>query len=204
MRRRDVARLQRLAQPAAPVGRVAEAEPGDGLVGIAAAAQIVERRPAARLRQLVFEPLAGLFHHLLQARPVLRARALFGAFARHRQAGHAGQLFHRLGKAQPLGLHDEADDVAMGAAAEAVIELLVLADRERGGLFVVERAAGLVVLAALLEGHVLVHHVHDVDAGQQIVDELTGDAPGHILLHPASGQSNPKPPDPIQTGSDPV
>ena len=52
----------------------------------------------------------------------------------------------------------------MGPAAETVIELLVGADREGRRFFVVERAAGLVIFAALFERHVLVDHVHDVDA----------------------------------------
>src|SRR5690606_20607197 len=61
-------------------------------------------------------------------------------------AGLACQFLHRLGKVQALEVHQEADGIAAGAAAEAVVELLVRADTERGGLLVVEGAEGRIVL----------------------------------------------------------
>ena len=50
----------------------------------------------------------------------------------------APELLDRLGEARLSRLHDEADDVAMRAAAEAVIEALVLDDAEGRRLLVVK------------------------------------------------------------------
>ena len=56
-----------LAQPAPAIGRVAQAKLANGGIGETTPAQIVQRRTAARLRQLVLEPGAGRFHNLLQS-----------------------------------------------------------------------------------------------------------------------------------------
>ncbi|MNN50659.1 hypothetical protein D3C81_1652550 [compost metagenome] len=112
------------------------------------------------------------------------ARLLSGTavLVRHLEAGALGQLLDRLGKLQVVVVHDEAEGVAAGAAAEAVVELLVRADAERGGLFVVERAAGAVVLAGLLQLDARTHHLDDVGAVEQVVDEALRDQAGHGLL----------------------
>ena len=59
----------------------------------------------------------------------------------------------------------------MRAAAEAVIELLGRLTVNDGRFFVVERAAGDEVGAGLLERHVALDHVDDVDAIEQILNE---------------------------------
>jgi hypothetical protein len=46
------------------------------------------------------------------------------ALARHLEADRGGQFLDRVGEAQVLVLHEEADGAAVGAAAEAVVELL--------------------------------------------------------------------------------
>jgi hypothetical protein len=66
----------------------------------------------------------------------------------------------------------------VGAAAEAVEELLVDADPERRRLLVVERAAGLVLAPGLLQLHAAADHLDDVGAGDELVDEVLGNA-GH-------------------------
>ena len=101
-----------------------------------------------------------------------RARAPPAARCRHRQARLAGQPLDRLGKAQPLGLHDEADDVAMRAAAEAVEEALVLVDREGGRLLVVERAEAGMLAPAPHQLHPAGDHAGERDAAAQLVQEL--------------------------------
>ncbi|MOA40979.1 hypothetical protein D3C78_1629010 [compost metagenome] len=70
----------------------------------------------------------------------------------------------------------------MRAAAEAVVELLAGADGEGRRFFLVERAAGRVVLACLFQRDVTIHHVDDVDAGQQLVYEILRDHPAGISL----------------------
>ncbi len=67
----------------------------------------------------------------------------------------------------------------MGAAAEAVVELLVLADGEGGGLLVVEGATGLVILAGLAQLDAAADQIDDVGAGEEVIDELRGDSAGH-------------------------
>src|SRR5690606_399437 len=85
----------------------------------------------------------------------------------------------RLGKVQVVVVHDEAERVAACAAAEAVVELLVGADAERRGLFLVERAAGRVVLAGLFQLDTRTHHLDDVGAVEQIVNEGLRYQAGH-------------------------
>src|SRR5438874_4362083 len=67
--------------------------------------------------------------------------------------------------------HQEADGVAVGTAAEAVVELLGRADGERRRLFVMERAEAEVVGAALLELDVARDDVDEVDAIEQVLLE---------------------------------
>ena len=59
----------------------------------------------------------------------------------------------------------------MGAAAEAVVELLVGTHPERRRLLVVERAAGLPLAAGLLELHAPADQLDDVGARDQLVEE---------------------------------
>jgi len=73
---------------------------------------------------------------------------------RHLHAHGRGQVLHRIYVAQPAVGHQEADGVAVRAAAKAVIELLRRADGERGRLLVMERAQALVIRAALFQAHV--------------------------------------------------
>jgi len=69
-------------------------------------------------------------------------------------------------------LHDEADDVAGGTAAEAVEEALLVVDREARRLLLVERTAGLeLALGAALQRHPLADHVGHLEAGAQLFEE---------------------------------
>jgi hypothetical protein len=54
-----------------------------------------------------------------------------------------GQRLQRAREVEPLGLHHEREDVAAGAASEAVVELLDGVDPERRRALVVERAQPL-------------------------------------------------------------
>ncbi|MOA24092.1 hypothetical protein D3C78_1447540 [compost metagenome] len=79
-------------------------------------------------------------------------------------------------------VHDEAKGVAARAAAKAVIELLVGADAEGRGFFLVERAAGREVLASFFQLHTRTHHIDDVGTVKQVVDKTLGNQPGHGTL----------------------
>ncbi|MNC42421.1 hypothetical protein D3C75_912360 [compost metagenome] len=112
------------------------------------------------------------------ARLVVAAALLAGHF----HAGGAGQFLDGLGEVQVVVVHDEAQGVAACAATEAVIELLVRADREGRGFLFVERATGRVVLAGLFQLDARTHHVDDVEAVDQVVNEALGNQPGHGSL----------------------
>jgi hypothetical protein len=121
---------------------------------------------AGRLLELRTIELSRLERDRGQVERLLAAVSLTGAFdPGDLQAGIAGELLHGVGKALAGVLHQKADRRPVGAASEAVIELLGRTHREGGRLFAVERAAGLVVGARLLEGDVSVDDVDDVDPG---------------------------------------
>src|SRR5206468_2386431 len=75
-------------------------------------------------------------------------------------------------KLQPLGVHDKAENVAVGAAAEAMIALGFGEDDERGALFAVERAQPLKVAPAALQGDTRLHHLDDPQPGFYFVDRV--------------------------------
>ena len=95
--------------------------------------------------------------------------ALGLALLGHLHTGTVGKIPHRVRKAQSFCLHHERDDAAACAAAEAVENLLIGRDRERAGLFVMERTQAEVVRAALFQLHILRYDVHDVIAHGQLV-----------------------------------
>ena len=98
-----------------------------------------------------------------------------------------GQLLHRLGKGDPLHLHEEAKGPAPLAAAEAVEDLLVLVDGKGGGLLVVEGAQPPVVGPLLGEGDIGGHHVHDIDPAAELLQEPVGY--GHGVHLPDDSQN---------------
>ena len=79
---------------------------------------------------------------------------------------------HRLREGEVFDLHDEADHAAALAAAEAVVDLLVRRDGERGRFLAVEGAEPEHVRPALLpQTHVARDDVDDVVARDQFVYE---------------------------------
>src|SRR5258708_1453485 len=85
-----------------------------------------------------------------------------------------GKEPQRFIKGDALDLHDEFQDVAAGAAAEALVELVSGMHGKRWSLFVVERAqankAGRARTAQ--PRHVLLHHLYDVDRSFQLFDKF--------------------------------
>src|SRR5690606_3279118 len=123
----------------------------------------------------------GTVEHLVEvALALLSLRRLLGlGLARHSQAGQRGQCFNRLWKVDTVVIHDEADGVAAGTAAEAVEKLFVRADAERGGLFVVKWAARGVVAATFAQRYAAVDNLDDIDPFEQVIDEGLRNATGH-------------------------
>ena len=122
---------------------------GDGLVGEAAAVQVVERRlaVAALGQDAVIEGDRGV-EHVAQPLPagVLARRPLADLDARP-----PGQPAQRLGEVDRVALHHEVEDVPSPAAAEALPRLARGRDGEGRRLLAVERAQALVRGARLAQ-----------------------------------------------------
>src|SRR5262249_38718061 len=95
---------------------------------------------------------------------------------RHLEAEAHGELLDGLGEGHVIVIHEKAERSAVLTAAEAVIELLVRTDPEGRGFLGVERTAGLVLAAGLLQWHARADELHDIGAGDELVDEVLGDA----------------------------
>ena len=121
--------------------------------------------------------LACFFQQVAQALGFLLllglALALGGAdvVLRHLQAALVGKLLHGFHKAHAGMLHQEADGVAVLAAAKAVKKLFAGADGERGRLLSMERAQAHEIGAALFELHIAAHDIDHVDTGEQLLDK---------------------------------
>src|SRR5579883_251213 len=181
---------ERALQPVARVVGEAEAEAPDRRLVEAALAQIGERAGAARRPELLLEEAAGRRHRRLQIDLALRPRHFLRRGARHFEPRFGGELLDRLAEAEPAALHDEADDVAMRAAAEAMEEALVLDDVEGGRLLLVEGAEADEVAAALRQPDPTPDHLGERRARAQLVEE--GGREGHDYANgkpsPASGR----------------
>src|SRR5690606_17023646 len=99
--------------------------------------------------------------------------------ARHLDADSLGQILDRVDEAEIVVLHQEAERVAVLAAAEAVIEVLLGDDRERGRLLSVEGATGFVFPAVLFQRHAAADQLDQVDPSDQLFDGMFGDETRH-------------------------
>jgi hypothetical protein len=92
----------------------------------------------------------------------------------YRHAHLLSQFLDCLYEPEPNELIQKSHRVTVHATAEAMVRLPRGADDETGGLLAVERAQPLVVDAGFLELHVAGHHFDDVDSGQEVLYEATG------------------------------
>jgi hypothetical protein len=159
-------------------GRVADAEGAQSLLAEAALGQV----PARLLRLRRLPEVAGVVggdavQQLLEAAALLAAglgpRVLL--LARDLDPVAVGQELDRLGKPEPVLLFDELDHVAADPAAEAVVELFLGIDRERGGALVVERTEAGVAGAGAAQIGVSGDHLDDVRRLLDPVEALGGD-----------------------------
>ncbi len=158
----------------------AEAEVAGDFAGQATTLEVVHRSFARWMAlQGLTVKVGGGGEQWVQRRIGRLARLVRAAafFAWNFHAGGLGQIFDSLEEVQVVVVHDEAQGIAAGAAAEAVIELLVGADAERRGFLFVERAAGGVVLAGFFHLQARADHVDDVGAVQKVVNEALGISP---------------------------
>ncbi len=68
-------------------------------------------------------------------------------------------------------LHQEADGVSILATAKTMEKLFCGTDRKTGRFFAMERAEPHEVGAAFFELDVATHDLHDINAGEQFLDE---------------------------------
>ncbi len=88
------------------------------------------------------------------------------------------------GISQPFDLHEECHGIAALAAGEVLEDLVVGRNREARGALSLERREAPEVGAALLERHVVLHHLHDVHGLKDSLDDFGGNA--HAGLPAAS------------------
>ena len=150
----------------------------------AARLQIIHRPRRLRVAaQLLAVEQRRFFHNgverfiaLLALRRVAPATA---GLAGNGHAGTAGQTIHRLREFQVFVFHHERQRIAARATAEAIVELFVGVDAERGAALLVEGAAGGVILARLFQFDTPVYHLDDIDAVQQVIQKSLGYPSGH-------------------------
>jgi hypothetical protein len=97
-------------------------------------------------------------------------RASFGL--RQRDSGAARQGFERVKESRFFILHDKGNRVTSGPATKTVVDLFVRTHHERGGLFGMERAAGLEVAARPFERNIRSDQLDDVAAVEHVGDDL--------------------------------
>jgi hypothetical protein len=90
-------------------------------------------------------------------------------------------------------LLDEAEDVAVLAAAEAVVPADLWPHMEARAALVVERAQALERAdSSALEGDVVAHDVGDVDSRSNLVDVVSSNEAGHVLILGSVGSPAPR------------
>ena len=157
------------------VGRVADLEVGDDILGHAALLEVFLGLAPLRARgQALAEEGQG---RLVQLDDLLLQLESLGAQPPLVGDGDVvalGQGSQGLGKGQVLLLHDQGEDVAADPAAEAVVELLVGIHGERGGLLAVERAQSDMLATAGPQGRVLRGDLDDVGGLADLFDDFHG------------------------------
>ena len=178
---------EELQQPAVSRGRPAQLECRNRLWTDAASFQVAaSRRGFAGGTQHVMEGLrdSAVELHVFAprngtGRPLLRLQLDAGALRQHA---------HRLRERELLHIHDELDQSAPLATAEAVERRLVGRHRERRGLFGVERAQSPVTVAALAQRQVLPDHVDDIQTVDDLGDLGFRNAHGPVTERSPSGR----------------
>ena len=180
-----VGQLQRLDQLVPAVGRPAELVGPDLVAGEAAGAQVAAGLAAsgADSSRSWYQSTAAA-HGVDQAGALLAALALVLVGVAQDDAGLAGQELDGADEVEVLDLAHERDDVALGPAAEAVVDVLLGVDRERAGLLAVERAQPAEAAPDPLELHVLADDGDDVGRFAHPHDVVVDDAHG---AEPTSG-----------------
>ncbi len=144
----------------------------------AAIGEIAARLRAILRRQRLGEIFRRELHHVMQRLAPLLAPIRVRRGLRERQSGLRGEALDGFRERDALGLDHEVEDVAVLAGGEAVIELLLVVDRERGRLLLLERRQPLELLARLLQLHAPAHDFRHRKPRFQLIEELRREAHG--------------------------
>ena len=158
--------FEAVAQGAKAVGRVTDAEFGDAFGGESTTGEVLTGDGAFGAAQLFLEKGGGGFVEFEEFGALAGSGGFFGGRELAFGEGNADLLSNDadgFGEADVLDFGDEAEDVARGLAAEAVVELADGVDGEGGRLFLVEGAeTGVVLRAGLAQADVSLDHLYDV------------------------------------------
>ena len=144
----------------------------------AAACQVIARRlgvGAFSAHELGVVELGGLLADRFEALALAARRRAAAGLLRQLDMRAVGELAHRLGEREVLGLHHETERVAARSAAEAVPQLGRRVDFERGRLLVVQRAAAPEVATALAHRSALADERDDVGRLAHLLDVFIAD-----------------------------
>src|SRR6185437_6261117 len=166
---REAVLLEPLRKAAALLGREAEMELLGQRGRKAAGLEVGAGLRALAAGQGRFEVFTGgeMDAEQLEALGVVVGRRVAG----DADAQALGHLLDGFGEADLLEGDQELEDIAMGVAAEAVIEALGGMDVEGGGFFAVEGAEADEAIAAGAEGDELSDDLADVGLGFQLIGE---------------------------------
>ncbi len=138
--------------------------------------QIIARFRPRRLFQLSRKKIRREVEDLVQAGPLLLLRFGLRRDARQRQARLAGEALNRFGESQPLGFHDEVEDVAVFAGRQVEPGHLLVVDEKRRRPFRVERREPLPFAARFHEFDAPPRHFRDRKPGFDVVEERRREA----------------------------
>ncbi|MEY9305624.1 hypothetical protein ABH977_000836 [Bradyrhizobium ottawaense] len=114
----------------------------------------------------------GEIHDVMQRPAALLLPRRIRRHRRQRQARHAGEPLDGFREGQAVGLHHEADDVAVLARGEVVVKTLLVVDVEGRRLLLLERRQPLPLPPRLLQLDALAHDFGDRKPGTKLVEEL--------------------------------
>jgi hypothetical protein len=70
----------------------------------------------------------------------------------------------------------------MGAATEAMVELLFGTDCKRRSLFRVKGATGMIFPPHLFQWYPAIDNLHDIDPGQEFINKMLGNSTCHTYM----------------------
>ncbi len=170
-------RAHRIRKRVARTGRKTQAELRLQGRGHRAPLQIGAGLCSADRLQLAPKPVPRGLHQLVEACASL-ALGIVAAQLGNRQPHFGCKRLHRLHEGQAVLLHHEADRVAVRAAAEAMVEALLLVHVKTGRLLVVEGAAALQLAARTCQLHPPPDDARKPHPGAQIIQEFGRQAHG--------------------------